>query len=531
MENGFWLQLISVNANEQVRENMFCPKCGKENLDTNKFCKACGKPLPNRADIRQAVSQSIQMPQASGLIGQTLDGKYRIESKLGSGGMGDVFRATRILIGDVVAIKLLHAHLAANPQAAERFRHEAVTATKLRHRNIVALFDVGISAAYNVPYILMEIADGLTLRQIMQNQAIMPLDLTVTVIAQICAALDEAHRLGIVHRDIKPENIIANQTPTGWHVKVLDFGIAKLYNEANAGLTQDGSAMGTPQYMSPEQCMGEPLDGRSDIYSVAIVLYEMLCGTVPFKHAATSAIAIHQVQTPPIPPCAINPNITPQVEAVILRALSKRREMRQQTAHNFSQEFIKAATAAFKAASAPTIFAPPPSAVERDSAPLRNSAIFTKPKPIEEQQNLSMENPFEKKMPINFAAIPKPDDEVLPPEAKTDDFTNENPAMKIAAEENNSVEEVSLTKDTKAKKRKPRKSFKKVFESEEIEITADEARNEDLSQVFEDAEFILDELFPDKKPKDTPDFENSQPIIKPSEPLFGEKIRRADEHD
>ena len=281
---------------------MFCPKCGVQNLDTSKFCKACGKPLPNRAEVRQVLSQSFQIPQQFNLIGQVLDGKYRIEAKLGSGGMGDVYRATRILIGDTVAIKILHAHLAVNPQASERFRHEAVTATKLRHRNIVAIYDVGISAAHNVPYILMEIAEGLTLRQIINHSKILPLDFAVTVIAQICAALDEAHRLGIVHRDIKPENIIANQTPTGWHVKVLDFGIAKLYNEANSNLTLDGSAMGTPQYMSPEQCMGEQLDGRSDIYSVGIVLYEMLCGTVPFKNAATSAIAVHQVQTPPPPP-------------------------------------------------------------------------------------------------------------------------------------------------------------------------------------------------------------------------------------
>lgn len=299
-----------------------------------------------RANIQ--TPQSFAATQMPNLVGQTLDGKYRIEARLGSGGMGDVYRATRVFIGDAVAIKFLHPHLAADPNAAERFRHEAVTATKLRHRNVVALYDVGISAVYNVPYLLMELAEGLTLRQILNQRRILPLDFAVSAVAQICAGLEEAHRLGIIHRDIKPENIVANQTATGWHVKVLDFGIAKLTDDAGGNLTQDGTALGTPQYMSPEQCMGEALDARSDVYSVGIVLYEMLCGTVPFKSAAASAVAVYHVQTAPPPPRAINPDITPEVEMVILRALSKSRDMRQRASQMLAQEFIQAATNAFK---------------------------------------------------------------------------------------------------------------------------------------------------------------------------------------
>ncbi len=370
---------------------MFCPKCGAKNLDTSKFCKACGRPLPNRAEVERALSQSFRLPQTQGLIGQVLDGKYRIEARLGTGGMGEVYRATRLLIGDAVAIKFLHAHLVSNPQAVERFRHEAVTATKLRHRNVVGLYDVGISAANNLPYILMELAEGLTLRQIISQSPVLPLDFAVTVIAQVCSALDEAHRFGIVHRDIKPENIIAHHTETGWHVKVLDFGIAKLYTQNNDGLTLDGSALGTPQYMSPEQCMGERLDGRSDIYSVAIVLYEMLCGTVPFKNIADSAIAVRQVQTLPPSPRSVNPNVTPHVEAVILRALSKRPEARQETAHIFAQEFMQAATLVFNQQAAPP---------ENNSAPLR-AAIFTKPKPVQEEI-----------LPPESAPTPKPEEMV-----------------------------------------------------------------------------------------------------------------------
>lgn len=260
--------------------------------------------------------------------------------------MGDVYRATRLLIGDSVAIKVLHSHLAADPQAAERFRREAVTATQLRHRNVVALYDVGV--AHGVPYILMELAEGFSLRQIINEYRVLPLDFVVTVAAQVAAALEEAHRLGIVHRDIKPENIIANETAKGWQIKVLDFGIAKLYNQTDIGLTQDGSAMGTPQYMSPEQCLGESLDGRSDIYSLGIVLYEMLCGTVPFKGPSASAVAIYQVQNDPPPPRSLNPDIHPDVEAVLLRALAKSPDDRPRSPQMLSQQLIGAATAAFR---------------------------------------------------------------------------------------------------------------------------------------------------------------------------------------
>lgn len=488
---------------------MFCPKCGKENQNTNKFCKSCGKQLPDFAQV-MAVSQQFHfaLPTVN-LIGQTLDGKYRIEAKLGSGGMGDVYCATRLLIGDKVAIKVLHTHLARDAQAAERFRREAVTATRLRHRNVVALYDVGISSVHNVPYILMELAEGFSLRQIINQYRILPLDFVVTVTAQVCAALEEAHRLSIVHRDIKPENVNAYQTPTGWHVKVLDFGIAKLYNQTDIGLTQDGSAMGTPQYMSPEQCMGERLDARSDIYSVGIMLYEMLAGTVPFKSPVASAVAIHQVQTPPTPPRSFNSNIPQQVEEVILRALDKRREMRPQTAQQLSQEMIQAATIAFKsgfaAISAAPIAAP-------NVEPEFDAAGEAESKETPPSHTLSSEILVENES--GGQTISNDSGESVK-EAEVD---KENKSLPI-------FEETVGTKETE----NIPKENSEVFLEETENIGDKQIEKEDLSSVFEDAEHILDKLFPDKK-KETSlseesaefvkvDFQDSPPIRKPGEPL------------
>jgi serine/threonine protein kinase len=282
-------------------------------------------------------SQFYSKGRANALVGYTLEGKYRLDNLLGTGGMGEVYRATRLHIGDEVAIKILHPQHRIDRHAAERFRREAQIAARLKHPNVVSIYDFGLSVD-GLMYLVMELVDGYSLRQIIKQQGPLTIAAAAEVTAQVCAALDEAHRHNIIHRDIKPDNIICNSTTDGLRIKVLDFGIAKLRDLAASNLTQTGNVMGTPFYMSPEQCMGEELDGRSDVYSLGILLYEVLCGSVPFKSPTPSAVVVQHVTQAPAPLRSVNVSIPAAVEAVVLHALEKRRDARPQTAKALAQE-------------------------------------------------------------------------------------------------------------------------------------------------------------------------------------------------
>jgi Flp pilus assembly protein TadD len=254
-----------------------------------------------------------------------------------------VYRATRVLIGDSVAVKLLHAEQVSDAQAVERFRREAQAAARLKHQNAVTIYDFGVSDD-GLVYLVMELVEGLSLRDIIKLEGPLTPTAAAEIFHQACAALDEAHRNNIIHRDIKPDNIMVNSTPTGVTVKVLDFGIAKLRDLATtaSSLTQSGTVVGTPHYMSPEQCLGEDLDHRSDIYSLGVVLYEALTGILPFNSPTSAAIVVQQVTQLPPPLRSINLSISPAVEAVVLRALEKPRNARPQTAAAMAQELIGA---------------------------------------------------------------------------------------------------------------------------------------------------------------------------------------------
>jgi eukaryotic-like serine/threonine-protein kinase len=326
---------------------MVCPICGNAN-EGNRFCTRCGaevsaplRPPPLTYSTSPTSSRVSSNTAEGALTGQTLDQRYRLESVLGLGGMGRVYYASRVLIGDKVAVKVLHPDRVKDPQAVDRFRREAQAAARIRHPNVVSVYDFGVSRE-GLVYLVMELAEGISLRQLIERDGTLKADHATEIIRQACAALDEAHRQGVVHRDIKPENILVQTRPEGLHVKVIDFGIAALRDITTSKLTRTGAIVGTPHYMSPEHCSGERLDGRSDLYSLGIVLYEMLTGVPPFDSPTPTAIVVQQVNQVPPSMRAINPDISPEVEAVVLHVLKKQRDERPQTAVEMARELTEA---------------------------------------------------------------------------------------------------------------------------------------------------------------------------------------------
>lgn len=333
---------------------MICPNCATPNDSESMFCLQCGTALqnPNQMPtiqsnstvsgiLSQVSNTASSESNGDALIGHEIDGRYRINAVLGVGGMGTVYRGIRLSIGDEVAIKILHPDQVKVPQAAERFRREAQAAARLKHMNAVTVYDFGVSHE-GLFYLVMELVEGESVRNLIKQRGPFTPSAAADVMTQVCAALDEAHRQSIVHRDIKPDNIMVQASAGGLRVKVLDFGIAKLRDQAASNLTQTGSVMGTPHYMSPEQCIGEELDSRSDIYSLGVVLYEMLAGVVPFNSPTSTAVVVQHVNQPPPPLRAMNLSISPAVEAVVMHALEKRREARPQTAGAFAHELNEA---------------------------------------------------------------------------------------------------------------------------------------------------------------------------------------------
>jgi eukaryotic-like serine/threonine-protein kinase len=259
-----------------------------------------------------------------------IDGRYRVLRRLGSGGMADVYLVEDQQLGRRVALKLLYHRLAEDEQFVERFRREASSAASLQHPNIVGIFDRGEwDGTY---YIAMEYVEGRTLKDIVRERGPAPPDAAADVVLQILRAARFAHQRGVVHRDIKPQNVLIDEEG---RIKVADFGIARA---GASDMTETGSVMGTAQYLSPEQAQGRPVDARSDLYSIGIVLYEMLTGRVPFDAESPVTVALKQVSEAPMLPREIDPAIPPALEGVVLRALEK------DPAHRFANadEFIEA---------------------------------------------------------------------------------------------------------------------------------------------------------------------------------------------
>ncbi len=253
------------------------------------------------------------MPELA--TGTLIDGRYRVVSRLGTGGMADVFCAEDQQLGRKVAVKLLHRRFAEDPGFVERFRREAQAAAGLQHPNVVGVYDRG--SYDDTYYIAMEYLPGRSLKQLIRQEA--PLDpvRAIDITVQILKAARFAHRRGVIHRDLKPHNVIIDDSD---HAKVTDFGIARA---GASDMTETGSIMGTAQYLSPEQAQGHAVSAASDLYSVGVVLYEMLTGRVPFDGESAVTIALKHVSESPPPPSVLNPAIPPELEQVVLWSLNK----------------------------------------------------------------------------------------------------------------------------------------------------------------------------------------------------------------
>jgi eukaryotic-like serine/threonine-protein kinase len=271
---------------------------------------------------------------------QHLSDRYELGEILGFGGMSEVHLARDVRLHRDVAVKVLRADLARDPSFYLRFRREAQNAAALNHPAIVAVYDTGEAetAAGPLPYIVMEYVNGVTLRDIVHTDGPMTPTRAIEVIADACQALNFSHQHGIIHRDVKPANIMISTTNA---VKVMDFGIARALSDSGNSVTQTAAVIGTAQYLSPEQARGDPVDARSDVYSLGCVLYEMLTGEPPFVGDSPVAVAYQHVREDPVSPSRRYEGISPDLDAVVLKALAKNPENRYQTAAEMRSDLIR----------------------------------------------------------------------------------------------------------------------------------------------------------------------------------------------
>ncbi|MEM9459422.1 MAG: serine/threonine-protein kinase [Myxococcota bacterium] len=282
------------------------------------------------------------------LPGTRLGGRYIVGGLIGDGGMAQVYRAQHETIGRAMAIKVLDQSLTIERTVVERFLQEAQAASKIHHENVVEVTDFGETDSGR-PFMVMEYLEGEDLADVLARDVAVPWDRTKPIVLQLLAALQAIHDQGVVHRDIKPENIFLTSRMGSDHfVKVFDFGIAKVLRGGNdsqsvRALTIKGQLIGTPPYMSPEQCLGENVDARSDLYTVGIIAYEMLTGHTPFETDNPAKLLRMHVKDPPPPMAEVAPRrpVDPTVEAIIVRALAKDRDERFSSANELAKALLR----------------------------------------------------------------------------------------------------------------------------------------------------------------------------------------------
>ena len=317
-----------------------CPVCSTEYADDVKFCPNDGQTL------RSATP-------ASDLVGQVVADRYHVIKKLGEGGMGQVYLAEHVKMGRRSAIKVMNPSMVHDPDAVARFNREASNASRITHPNVCAIYDFG-ETPDGLIYLAMEFIEGEPLTDLLERDGALPVRRAAQIFSQVADALQAAHDLGIVHRDLKPDNIMLAQKKGGDQVKVVDFGIAKAVggDESGQKVTKTGLVVGTPEFMSPEQLSGDKLDGRSDLYSLALVFYQMLAGKLPFEATTVQETMIKRLTDEPATLAVARPDLTfpAGLQAVLDSALTRTPAERYQTVAKFADD-VASATGVHRGAS------------------------------------------------------------------------------------------------------------------------------------------------------------------------------------
>ena len=311
---------------------MKCPRCNYNNAADALSCAECSASLVS-SDETPYVSRASFISNKKLALGSTFAQRYHVIEEIGRGGMGQVYKVLDKEIDEKIALKLINAEIAINEETIERFRKELKFARKISHKNVCRMFDLG--KFDDIYYIAMEYVEGEDLKSFIRKVGQVPLEKALSITTQLCEGLSEAHHNGIVHRDLKPQNIMIDKMG---NTKIMDFGIARCID--SKGLTGAGLMIGTPEYMSPEQAEGTEVDCLSDMYSVGVILYEMITGRVPFKGETPLSIAMkHLTETPP-DPAQFNAQIPPELTKIILTCMEKKKENRYQSIEELNSALI-----------------------------------------------------------------------------------------------------------------------------------------------------------------------------------------------
>jgi tetratricopeptide (TPR) repeat protein len=310
---------------------MKCIKCNSENSDTQQFCGECGTQLPKSEESALSITKTLETPREELTTGSTFAGRYQIIDELGKGGMGKVYRVLDKKLNEEVALKLIKPEISQDKKTVERFSNELKLSRKIVHKNIARMFD--LNEEKGTHYITMEYVRGEDLKRLIRKIGQLSAGQAIPIVKQICEGLGEAHRLGVVHRDLKPQNVMVDEDG---NARIMDFGIAR--SPESKGITGAGVMIGTPEYMSPEQVEGKETDQRSDIYSLGIILYEMVTGRVPFEGDTPFTVGVKHKSEPPKDPKELNSQIPEELSRVILKCLEKDKEERYQSASEARSE-------------------------------------------------------------------------------------------------------------------------------------------------------------------------------------------------